>query len=93
MTSRGDDASTSAIGKGKKSVRPRKVVDHTESGKSIEQVNVREFREHFRISGGIPIRLLSGDPVSTEQEPDDAIVFSNEQFNVELCFPLFSPFK
>lgn len=52
--------------------------------KSIEQLNVQEFRERFRIPGGIPIHLLSGGLVSIEQELDDAIVFSKENFNVGL---------
>lgn len=66
MASQEDDVSTSAAGKGKKNVWTREVVDRTKSGKSIEQLNVREFKERFRVPSGIPIRLLNGDPVSTE---------------------------
>ena len=39
--------------------------------------------------------MLSGDPMSTEQEPDGVIFFSKEQFNVKLHFllsPLFKQF-
>lgn len=92
MASWRGDASTSVAGKGKKNVQPREVVGRTELGKSIEQLNVREFRESFCIPIGIPIRLLSGNLVSTEQEPD-AIIFSKEHFNVGLWFPLPSLFK
>ena len=61
--------------------------------KSIEQLNVWEFRKHFHVLLGISIRLLGGDLVSTEQEPLNDIVLSNEQFNVGLCFLLPSLFK
>ena len=43
--------------------------------------------------GRIVIRLMNGGPVSTEEESFNAIVFSKEQYNVELCFPLPSLFK
>lgn len=66
MASRGGDASTSAVGKGKKSVRARKGVGHADTRKSIEQLNVREFRERLRVQYGIPIYLLNGDLVSTK---------------------------
>lgn len=66
MTSRGDDAPTATIGKGKKNVQTREVDGRPKSGKFIEQLNVQEFRERFRVLGGIPTRLLSGDPMSTE---------------------------
>lgn len=58
MASRGGDASTSMVGKGKKGVRSRKGVKCADSRKSIEQLNVREFKEHFRIPYGIPMHLL-----------------------------------
>ena len=92
MASRGGDTSTNATGKDKKNVRPREVVGRTQSRKSIEQLNVREFRERFRTPISILIRFLSSDPVSTKQEPD-AIVFSKEHFNVRFQFPLISLFK
>ncbi|RVW46139.1 hypothetical protein CK203_076151 [Vitis vinifera] len=69
-----------------------KMASRGESGKSIKQLNVREFRERFCILGGISIRLLSGDLMSIEQEPD-AIVFSKEHFNAGLQFSLSSLFK
>ncbi|KAL6340006.1 hypothetical protein AAG906_038841 [Vitis piasezkii] len=62
-------------------------------GKSIEQMNVREFRERLRVQYGIPICLLSVDLVSTKQELDDALVFGKEQFNVRLHFSLPSLLK
>ncbi|KAL6330385.1 hypothetical protein AAG906_040314 [Vitis piasezkii] len=77
MASRGDDASTNAASKDKKNVRPREVVGRTESRKSIEQLNVWEFRECFRTPIGISIRWLSGDP----------------HFNFRLQFPFLSLFK
>ena len=93
MASRGGDVSTSAAGKGKKSVWPREAIERADVQKSIEQLNVWEFRKHFHVLLGISIRLLGGDLVSTEQEPLNDIVLSKEQFNVGLCFLLPSLFK
>ncbi|WJZ98505.1 hypothetical protein VitviT2T_017021 [Vitis vinifera] len=49
MASLGGDVSTSAAGKGKKSVQPREGVGLADTQKSIEQLNAREFKERFHV--------------------------------------------
>ena len=61
--------------------------------KSVDKLNVREFREHFCIPNGLFIELTDGEAVSTEKIEDNTIFFSNEQFNAGLRFPLPSLFK
>ena len=61
--------------------------------KSIEFLTEQEFKKRFRVLYRVAIRLMDGGPVSTENEPFNATVFSNEQFNVGLYFPLPSLFK
>ena len=61
--------------------------------KSIEFLTEQEFKKRFRVLYRVAIRLMDGSLVSTENEPFNATVFSNEQFNVGLRFPLPSLFK
>ena len=61
--------------------------------KFIEKLNAQEFRERFHVLYGIVIHFLGDDPMSTEQEPFNDIIFRKEKFNVGLCFPLPSLFK
>lgn len=93
MLARGGVVSTSEAGKGKKGVRPGKCVGHTNSEKSTELLIEREFRERFRIPHGVDFSLMDGGPMSIENEPFNATVFSKKQFNVGFCFPLPSFFK
>lgn len=69
-----------------------KVAD-THAEKSIELLTEREFKECFCVPYGVVIYLMNGGPVSTENESFNATVFSKEQFNVKLRFPLPSLFK
>ena len=64
---------------------------HTE--KSVDKLNVREFRECFCIPNGVSVQLMDGEAVSTEKTEDNAIFFTKEQFNAGLRFPLPSLFK
>nr|CAN68572.1 hypothetical protein VITISV_023885 [Vitis vinifera] len=77
----------------KKNVRPREGVERTNKEKFIKLLTAREFRERFRVLGRIAIRLMNDGPMSTEEESFNVIIFSKEQYNVELCFPLPSLFK
>ena len=61
--------------------------------KSVDKLNVREFRECFCIPNGVFVQLVDGEAVSTEKSADNAIYFTNEQFNARLRFPLPSLFK
>ena len=61
--------------------------------KSVDKLSVKEFREHFCIPNGVLVELMDGEAMSTEKAEDHAIVFSKEQFNTRLRFPLLSLFK
>ena len=52
--------------------------------KSVDKLNVKEFREHFCIPNGVFVELMDGKVVTTEKSEDNAIFFTNEQFNVGL---------
>ncbi|XP_034686782.1 uncharacterized protein LOC117915339 isoform X1 [Vitis riparia] len=93
MLAQGGVAFTSAAGKGKKDGWTRKGVDRTYLEKPIELHSEWEFREQFRIPNDISIRLMNSGPVPTEKESHNVVVFSKEQFNVRLHFPLLSLFR
>ena len=61
--------------------------------KSVDKLNVREFRERFCIPNGVSVELTDGEAVSIEKNEDNAIFFTKEQFNAGLWFPLPSLFK
>ena len=61
--------------------------------KSVNKLNVGEFRERFCIPNGVSVELMDGEAVSTEKNEDNAIFFTKEQFNAGLLFPLLSLFK
>ena len=61
--------------------------------KSLDKLNVREFCKHFCISNGVLVELMDGEVMTTEKSEDNAIIFTKEQFNVGLRFPLPSLFK
>ena len=52
--------------------------------KSVDKLNVREFRERFYIPNGVFVELMDGKVVTTEKSEYNAIFFTNEQFNVGL---------
>ncbi|RVW78306.1 hypothetical protein CK203_055772 [Vitis vinifera] len=61
--------------------------------KSVDKLSVKEFRERFSIPNGVVVELMDGEAMSTEKTEDHAIVFSKEQINAGLQFPLPSLFK
>ncbi|RVX22177.1 hypothetical protein CK203_000999 [Vitis vinifera] len=61
--------------------------------KFVDKLNVRELCERFCIPNGVSVQLVDREAVSTEKSADNAIYFTNEQFNVGLRFPLPSLFK
>ena len=61
--------------------------------KSVDKLNVREFRERFFIPNGVSVELMDGEAVPTEKAEDNAICFTKEQFNAGLRFPLPSLFN
>ena len=61
--------------------------------KSVDKLRVKEFCERFCIPNGVLVELMDGEAVSTEKAGDNAIIFSKEQFNAGLWFPLPLLFK
>ena len=63
-------------------------------GKSTYKLSVKEFRDRFCIPNGVIVEFLNGeDVVSTEKAEQDTVIFSKEQFNAGLRFPLPALFK
>ena len=60
--------------------------------KATDKLDVREFRDLFCIPNGVIVELLNDEevPVSAEK---NTIIFSKEQFNAGLRFPLPALFK
>ena len=62
--------------------------------KSTDKLSIKEFRDRFCIPNGVIVEFLNGeDVVSTEKVEGRAIIFSKEQFNAGLRFPLPTLFK
>ena len=61
--------------------------------KSVDKLSMKEFRERFCISNGMPVELTDREAVSTEKSEDNTIFFTKEQFNAGLWFPLSSLVK
>ena len=62
--------------------------------KSVDKLNVKEFRERFCIPNGLLVEFLDEEEViSTEKAEGRAITFSKEEFNAGLRFPLPVLFK
>ena len=61
--------------------------------KSVDKLNVREFRERFCIPNGVSVELMDGEAMSTEKTEENTICFTKKQLNVGLRFPLPSLFK
>ncbi|RVX09470.1 hypothetical protein CK203_015473 [Vitis vinifera] len=75
----------------KKSASSARVGDAHE--KSTDKLSVKEFRDRFCIPNGVIVELLNGEGVvSTEKAEQDIVVFSKEQFNAGLRFPLSALF-
>ena len=76
----------------KKSASSARVGDAHE--KSTDKLSVKKFRDRFCIPNGVIVEFLNGEGVvSTEKAEQDTVVFSKEQFNVGLRFPLPALFK
>ena len=62
--------------------------------KSIDKLNAKEFRDRFCIPNGVTVELLNEEElVPTEKAEGNAIIFSKDQFNTGLRFPLPALFK
>ena len=61
--------------------------------KSVDKLNVGEFRERFCIPNGVLVELIDEEVMTTKKSEDNAIFFTKEQFNAGLRFPLPSLFK
>ena len=63
-------------------------------GKAIDKLDAKEFREQFCIPNGVAIELLNERVlVPFEKAEEKTIIFSKEQFNAGLRFPLSALFK
>ena len=63
-------------------------------GKAIDKLDAKEFREWFCIPNNVTIELLNGRIlVPSEKAEEKTIIFSKEQFNAGLRFPLPALFK
>ncbi|RVW32216.1 hypothetical protein CK203_080075 [Vitis vinifera] len=61
--------------------------------KSTDKLSVKEFRDRFCIPNGVIVEFLNEeDVVSTEKAEQDTVIFSKEQFNAGLRFPLLALF-
>ncbi|RVX11740.1 hypothetical protein CK203_009532 [Vitis vinifera] len=77
---------------------PKKTVSSvrvSEAGeKAIDKLNAKEFRERFRIPHDVLIDLVNEEAaIPTEKGGKNAILFTKEQFNAGLRFPLPALFK
>ncbi|RVW27308.1 hypothetical protein CK203_107313 [Vitis vinifera] len=77
---------------------PKKTVSSvrvSEAGeKAIDKLNAKEFRERFRIPHDVLIDLVNEEAaMPTEKGGKNAILFTKEQFNAGLRFPLPALFK
>ena len=63
------------------------------SGKPTDKLNEKEFRERFCFSNDIFVQLVDEDAMTIEKAANNAIYFSNEQFNAGLCFSFLFLFK
>ena len=62
--------------------------------KSIDKLSVKELRDRFCIPNGVIVEFFNGEDVmSTEKAEQDTVIFSKEQFNAGLRFPLPALFK
>ena len=77
----------------------KKTVSSSRAGdvreKATDKLDVKEFRDRFCIPNGVIVELLNDEevPASTEKFEKNTIIFSKEQFNAGLRFPLPALFK
>ena len=77
---------------------PKKTVSSarvSEAGeKTIDKLDVKEFRERFCIPNDVYINLVNEEAaMPTEKGEENVILFTKEQFNAGLRFPLSALFK
>ncbi|RVW23685.1 Phospholipase A1-Igamma2, chloroplastic [Vitis vinifera] len=77
---------------------PKKTVSSarvSEAGeKAIDKLDAKEFRERFSIPNGVSIELVNEEAaMPTEKGEENVILFTKEQFNAGLRFPLPALFK
>ena len=77
---------------------PKKTVSSagvSEAGeKAIDKLDVNEFRERFLIPNGVSIDLVNEEAaMPTEKGEENVMLFTKEQFNAGLRFPLPALFK
>ncbi|RVW17506.1 hypothetical protein CK203_085525 [Vitis vinifera] len=74
----------------------KKTVSSSEAGnaceKATDKLDVKEFRDRFCIPNGVIVELLNDEEVPVPAEKN-TIIFSKEQFNAGLRFPLPALFK
>ena len=77
----------------KKTVSSARAGDARE--KATDKLDVKEFRDRFCIPNGVIVELLNDEevPALTEKFEKNTIIFSKEQFNAGLRFPLPALFK
>ncbi|RVX00268.1 hypothetical protein CK203_026649 [Vitis vinifera] len=76
----------------KKTVSSARVSEAGE--KAIDKLDVKEFRERFCIPNGVSIDLVNEEAaMPTEKGEENVILFTKEQFNAGLRFPLPALFK
>ncbi|RVW82244.1 hypothetical protein CK203_041653 [Vitis vinifera] len=76
----------------KKTVSSARVSEAGE--KAIDKLDVKEFRERFCIPNGVSIDLVNEEAaMPTEKGKENVILFTKEQFNAGLWFPLPALFK
>ncbi|RVW60645.1 hypothetical protein CK203_048848 [Vitis vinifera] len=80
MSAKKDVASSSAAGQSGKDAS-----GEVHAEKSLDKLDVREFRERFCIPNGVSVQLVDGEVVCIEKSANNAIYFTKEQFNDGLC--------
>ncbi|RVW43062.1 hypothetical protein CK203_090109 [Vitis vinifera] len=76
MPTKNDVASSSAVG-----LSGKNASGQTYSEKPTDKLNEIQFRERFYIPNGVSVQLVDGEAMSTEKAANNAVYFSNEQFN------------
>ncbi|XP_034672494.1 uncharacterized protein LOC117904081 [Vitis riparia] len=61
--------------------------------KSVEKLNEKEFCDRFCVPNGVSVELFDGEGVLPEEPENNAILFTKEQFNAGLRFPIPSLLK
>ncbi|WKA02360.1 hypothetical protein VitviT2T_020558 [Vitis vinifera] len=85
---------SSTCASGNSATEPYIVAHNLLLSHAADKLSVKEFRDRFCIPNGVIVEFLNGeDVVSTEKAEQDTVIFSKEQFNAGLRFPLPALFK